>query len=60
MNLQESGWRFGLDWSGSGEAQVAGFFKSGRGDRVPKNTTNILTVLETITFLRRNMLRGFG
>ena len=28
MNLQESGWRFELDWSGSGQAQVAGSCKS--------------------------------
>jgi hypothetical protein len=59
MNFQESGWSFGLDWSGSGQAQVAGSCKSGRGgDRVPKNTTNFLTVIETITFSRINMLHG--
>jgi len=61
MNLQESGWRFGLHLSGSGQAQAASSCKSGEKKiGVPKITTNFLTVLETITFPRRNMLHGFS
>jgi len=47
------------DWSDSGQTQEAGSCKSG-GNRVPKNTTNFLTLLKTITFSRRNMLHRFS
>jgi len=40
-DLQEVGWGYGLDWSGSGYGQVAGPYKC--GDEIPGSTNSIIS-----------------
>ena len=43
MDLQEVGWRHGLDCSGSGQGQVAALVNTAMNLRVPYNAGNFLT-----------------
>ena len=40
-DLQEVGWWYGLDWSGSGYGQVAGLYKC--GDETPDSIHSIIS-----------------
>ena len=59
MDLQNVGWRHGLDWSGSGQGQVTGTYECGNESSEFIKCGNFLTSGGPVSFSRRTLLTGY-